>query len=165
LGQNKTAVTPIRIKEHHSDFTFTFDGGRLKAEGEVYLQGKQSFSFDLDQISGSPITIERRYPTFRSGAWTAIFSIIGIALLSRFDIGDFGIVAICFLGALTLIGIIVMIVSIRPIKIITVTNQGGQALFTIIRTHKNANEVDELLSILSADKGEATQTKGEPNKS
>lgn len=151
-------MTPIRIKEHHSDFTFTFDGGRLKAEGEVYLQGKQSFSFDLDQISGSPITIERRYPTFRSGAWTSVFSTIGIALLSRFDIGDFGIVAICFLGALTLIGIVVMIVFVRPIKIVTVTNRGGQALFTIIRTHKNANEVDELLSLLSAEMKSAPQT-------
>ena len=144
-------MNTIRIKEHHSDFTFTFSGGRLIGDGEVYLQGKQSFSFDLDQISGSPITIERRYPTFRSGALTATFSIIGIGLLTRFGIGDFGIVVICFLIALTLIGIVIMIVFIRPVKIITVTNRGGQALFTIIRTHNNANEADELLSQLSAE--------------
>ena len=138
----------IRIKEHHSDFTYTVDESTVSANGRVFLKGRQSFGFDLDQISRTPIVIERRHPDFRKGLGWLACGCAAFAISRKLESEDVRVTVVCGGVAVVLIGMLLVLTFMRKVRFITLTNHGGQRLFNVIRTHGNSAAVDELLARL-----------------
>jgi uncharacterized protein YsxB (DUF464 family) len=138
----------IRIKEHHSDLTFTVDESTVSATGTIFLEGEQSFGFNLDQISPIPIVIERRHPDFRRGLYWLTGGFAALAFRHKVESEDARVIIVCAAVPVLILGTLLVITFMRKIKIITVTNHNGQGLFSLIRTRGNSAAVDELLALI-----------------
>ncbi len=131
-------MTLIRIKDTLGDFTYTVDETTVSATGTVFLEGTQSFGFNLDQISPTPIVLERRHPNFGHGFYWLAGGLAALALHRKLPSEDARVLALCAGVATVRIGLLLIAVFMRKIRIIMVTNHGGQPLFSIVRTPRNS---------------------------
>lgn len=146
-------MTVIRIKDTLGDFTYTVDDTTVSATGTVFLEGTQTFGFNLDQISATPIVIERRHVNFNHGFYWLSGGLAALVFHRKLPTEDARVLAFCAGVAAVLIGLLLIGAFMRKIRVITLTNHGGQPLFSIVRTPGNSEDVDELLVLLGVKGG------------
>jgi len=146
-------MTVIRIKDTLGDFTYTVDETTVSATGTVFLEGTQTFGFNLDQISATPIVLERRHQNFQHGFYWLAGGSVALALHRQLPSEDARVLAFCAGVATVMIGLLLIGAFMRKIRVITLTNHGGQPLFSIVRTPGNSEDVDELLGLLGVKAG------------
>ena len=142
----------IRIKSADADFSYWPDAGRLRAEGKLRLRGKLKYSFAFDSINCDPIVTERRQSFFQTGVSFFLLGAFLLYLVFLVATGTNRMVVGTIALAITAAGAGMALLFLKPVEILTFTNETGAGLFNVIKTKANAVQVEELFELIRSNK-------------